>query len=132
MVGAEFEANQADRQNARSQVLRQLGEPPQTQYYREYVRNLDVAIEMRRGDWCHWLINYTPGYSYLLTENDRLKHSKNNPKYYELNRLLKQEEEKRKKRKDDDDDDDDDDDYGDGRITAATTATDVPFPYLSD
>ena len=103
MVGAEFLPTQAERLHARTQVLRQLGEPPQTQYYQNFVRNLDVAIEMQRGDWCRWLINYTPGYSDLLTENDRLKHAKINPKYYELNRLLKQEEKRRKKWDDDDD-----------------------------
>jgi len=106
MVGAEFLPTQTERLHARTQVLRQLGEPPQTQYYQNFVRNLDVAIEMQRGDWCRWLINYTPGYSDLLTENDRLKHAKINPKYYELNRLLKQEEKRRKKWEDDDDDDD--------------------------
>jgi len=123
MVGAEFQPIQADRQRARAEVLRQLGEPPQTKYFQEFVRNLDVAIGMRRGDWCHWLITYTPGYSDLLTENDRLKHAKINPKYYELNRLLKQEEKRRKKR--DDDDDDDDDDGGAAALVIAATATTV-------
>lgn len=121
MVGAEFLPIQAERQRARAAVLRQLGEPPQTKYFQEIVRNLDVAIEMQRGDWCRWLINYTPGYSDLLTENDRLKHGKTDPKYLELNQLLKQEEEKRKERNDDDDDDDDDD-GGAGAIVIANTA----------
>ena len=118
MIKAEFQPTQAKRQWARAAVLRQLGEPPQTKYFQEFVRDLDVAIEMQRGDWCYWLVNYTPGYSDLLIEKDRLKHAKTNPKYYKLNRLMKQE--KNKKKRNDDDDDNGDDDDGDGGNDWAT------------
>lgn len=72
----------------RRQILAKMGDPDQTQYYQLQMRDLDTAISLERGDWCHWLIHTQPGYGDLMTSIERRRYGKTYPKYLKLDQML--------------------------------------------